>query len=75
VEEVTKKETLIMVDKFIEIKITKATLFLTEKELLRNLPPEVIKTALQRGKAILRRRQYEARVTKEVDTLLRDKRQ
>lgn len=34
-----------------------------------------LRTALQRGKAILRRRQYEARVTKEVDTLLRDKRQ
>jgi len=64
-----------MTGKLIEIRITKATLFLTEQELLHNLPPEVIKTALQRGKAILRRRQYEARVKKEVDTLLRDKRQ
>ena len=64
-----------MTGKLIEIRITKATLFLTEQELLRNLPPEVIKTALQRGKAILRRRKYEARVKKEVDTLLRDKRQ
>ena len=63
-----------MAEKLIEIKVTKATLFLTEKELLRNLPPEVLKTALQRGKAILRRRQYEARVTKEVDTLLGVKR-
>ena len=58
-----------MAEKLIEIKVTKATLFLTEKELLRNLPPEVLKTALQRGKAILRRRQYEARLKKEVDTL------
>jgi hypothetical protein len=28
-----------MAGKLIEIKVTKATLFLTEKELLRNLPP------------------------------------
>ncbi len=63
-----------MSGKLIEIRITKATLFLTEQELLNSLPPEVLKTALQRGKAILRRRQYENRVTKEVDTLLGVKR-
>jgi hypothetical protein len=33
---------------------------------------ETVRTALL---VVLRRRQYEARVTKEVDTLLRDKRQ
>jgi len=55
-----------MAGKLIEIKITKATLFLTEQELLSSLPPEVLKTALKRGKAILRRRQYEARTKKNV---------
>jgi len=53
-----------MTDRLIEIKITKATLFLYEHELLNNLPREVLKTALQRGKAIKRRRQYEDRVKK-----------
>ena len=47
--------------KYLEIKITKATLFLTERELLSSLPPELLKKAIVRGKAIKRRRQYEAR--------------
>ncbi|HHU87398.1 MAG TPA: hypothetical protein GXZ25_11480 [Peptococcaceae bacterium] len=51
-----------MTGKLIEIKVTKATLFLTEQELLNCLPPDLLKTALQRGKAIKRRRQHEARL-------------
>ena len=53
-----------MTGKLIEIKITKATLFLTEKELLSSLSPELLKKAIVRGKAIKRRRQYEARQQK-----------
>lgn len=56
-----------MTGKLIEIKITKATLFLTEKELLSSLPPDLLKTALRRGKAILRRRQHEARAAKKFE--------
>lgn len=51
-----------MADRLIEIKIAKAVLFLTERELLDNLPRELLKMALQRGKGITRRRQYEARL-------------
>jgi len=41
-------------EKLIEIKITKATLFLTEQELLNNLPPSLIEKGLRRGKSVLR---------------------
>jgi hypothetical protein len=51
-------------EKLIEIKITKATLFLTEQELIKGLSPEALKVALQRGNAIKRRRQHEARLQK-----------
>ncbi len=50
--------------KYLEIKITKAALFLTERELLSSLSPELLKKAIVRGKAIKRRRQYEARQQK-----------
>ena len=53
-----------MTGKLIEIKITKATLFSTERELLSSLSPELLKKAIVRGKAIKRRRQYEARQQK-----------
>lgn len=51
-----------MAGRLIEIKVTKAVLFLTEQELLDNLPRELLKMALQRGKGITRRRKYEARL-------------
>jgi len=47
--------------KLIEIKITKASLFLTESELLNNLPPNIIELGLKRGKAIKRWRQAHSR--------------
>jgi hypothetical protein len=47
--------------KLLEIKISKATLFLTEKELLEYLPPDVVAESLQRGKAILRQRKQQKR--------------
>jgi len=46
---------------YIEIKITKAVLYLTEKELLSNLPKELIALGLERGKALKRARQMEKR--------------
>lgn len=50
-----------MTRKLLEIKITKATLFLTQSELVNSLSPELFETAVKRGKGILRRRQAEAR--------------
>ncbi|MDP2859299.1 MAG: hypothetical protein Q8P50_15185 [Bacillota bacterium] len=44
-----------------EIKITQATLFLTARELLDVLPRELFALALQRGKAITRRRRMDER--------------
>lgn len=38
----------------IEIKVTKASLYLTEKELFDNLPKDLLVTALKRGKAFKR---------------------
>jgi hypothetical protein len=52
-----------MSDCLLEVKITKATLFLTEDELLRSLPPDVLAAALQRGKHILRSRRARQRET------------
>lgn len=48
-------------DRLVEIRITKATLFLTERELLDNLPRELLAVGFRRGKSILRRRQMERR--------------
>lgn len=45
--------------RLLEIRITKARLFLTERELLNALPPELFKLGIQRGKAILRARGHE----------------
>ena len=42
--------------RLLEIKITGATLFLTETELRQSLPPEVLAAGLARGKHILRSR-------------------
>lgn len=50
-------------EKLIEIKITKATLFLTESELLNNLPEHIIRLGLERGKAIKRWRTKQHRIT------------
>ncbi len=50
--------------KFLEIKITKAVLFLTEQELVNALPKELFFEALRRGKAILRARRAEDRAKK-----------
>jgi len=51
-------------NELIEIKLTKATLFLYPSELLNNLPPSVLATAIKRGKAIKRSRQAEDRMEK-----------
>lgn len=51
-----------MKNKLIEIPITKGRLFLYENELMNNLPPQVIKQGLQRGKGIMRRRQFNERL-------------
>lgn len=45
----------------IEIPITGATLFLTEKELMNNLPENVKIAGLKRGKGIKRSRQRKKR--------------
>ena len=45
----------------VEVKIQRATLFLTEAE-LRQLPSEVLARGLRRGKRILRARQMERRM-------------
>lgn len=50
--------------KYLEVKITKATLFLTERELLDALPRELFIEALRRGKGILRYRQAQERAAK-----------
>jgi len=47
--------------KYLEIKVTKATLYLTEQELMTGLPRETLKTALKRGKAFKRSRDHKAR--------------
>ncbi len=47
--------------RLVEIKITKATIVLTEAELMRGLPRELLIVGLRRGKAIRRRRRAEAR--------------
>ncbi len=52
-----------MTDKLIEIKITKATMFVYERELMKHLPPELIMEGLKRGKGILRQRQQKSRET------------
>jgi len=49
-------------EKLIEIKITKATLFLTESELLNNLPLNIIELGLKRGKAIKRWRAKQRKI-------------
>jgi len=51
-----------MKDKLIEIKLTKATLFIHEHDLYNYLPRHVIEERLRRGEAIKKRRQYEARM-------------
>jgi len=48
-------------EKLIEIKIPKGTLFLTYQELLQVLPIELIEKGLRRGKYILRRRNFAKR--------------
>ena len=54
-----------MSNKLLEIKITKATLFLYEQELLKVLPEKVFIQGLKRGKAILRSRQAKERSFKD----------
>lgn len=51
--------------KFLEIKITKAVLFLTEQELVNALPKELFFEALRRGKAIMQSRQAKERAGKQ----------
>lgn len=51
--------------KLLEIKITKAVLFLTEQELVSALPKELFFEALRRGKAIMRSRQAKERAGKQ----------
>lgn len=51
--------------KFLEIKITKAVLFLTEQELVKALPQELLIEGLRRGKAIMRSRQAKERAQRE----------
>jgi len=41
-------------DKYVTLKLTKMTLLLTEQELLKALPQDLLLTALQRGKGLLR---------------------
>ena len=48
--------------KLLEIRITKATLFLYETELVNALPKELFTKALGRGKGILRSRQREKHI-------------
>ena len=48
---------------YIEIKITKAILYLTERELLNNLPKELIALGLERGRAFKRAKQMEKRTS------------
>ena len=50
-----------MTDKLIEIKITKATLFLYEHEFMKHLPTEMVALGLRRGKWIMRERKQAAR--------------
>lgn len=54
--------------RYIEIKLTKHTLFLAEQELrhLLSLNPELWAIAIRRGKAILRGRKEKAREGKEM---------
>lgn len=53
-----------MAERLLGIKITGATLFLYEHELMNGLPRDLLKAALQRGKAILRSRLHKDRVEK-----------
>ncbi len=48
---------------FLEIKLSRCTLFLTEQELFKFLPENILKRGLERGKRIMRRRQYVKRNT------------
>ncbi len=52
-----------MTDKLLEIKITKATMFIYEQELMKHLPQELIMKGLKRGKGVLRQRQQKSRET------------
>ena len=47
--------------KYIEIKVTKAVLYLTEAELMNGLPVETLREALKRGKAFSRSRKAKQR--------------
>lgn len=49
-------------NELIEIKLTKTTLFIYPHELLKNLPPAILETAIKRGKAIKRSRQVAQRI-------------
>ena len=51
--------------KYLEIKVTKAVLYLTEAELMNGLPKETLKEALRRGKAFSRAEQAKNRKLKE----------
>jgi hypothetical protein len=48
-------------DRFLEIKITKVVIFLTEQELLRHLPSDLVALGLRRGKGIIRQRKQSER--------------
>ena len=58
--------------KYLEIKITKATLFLTEGELLRALPQELYIEALRRGKGIKRSRLARKRAEQRAEKNLKE---
>jgi|LSQX01.3.fsa_nt_gb hypothetical protein len=53
-----------MKNKLIEIPIVKGRLFLYEDEIMNNLPPQVLKEGLKRGKAIKRSQQFKNRLEK-----------
>jgi hypothetical protein len=59
-------------NRYIEIKLTKHTLFLTEQELNRLLSHDVDlwQEAIRRGKAILRARQAEQRGPKHISEII-----
>jgi len=58
--------------RYVEIKLTKYTLFLTEQELhsLLSTNPALWQEAIRRGKAILRARKAEARSLKRISEIL-----
>lgn len=46
-------------DKYIALKLTKMTLLLTEQEIIKALPQNLLMTGLQRGKGFMRGQRVE----------------